>query len=219
MKLSVIMPVYNEENSVVEIIERVKAVSIPKEVVVVDDCSSDKTPLLLRTIADIKLFIHKQNQGKGAAIRTGVAHSSGDIILIQDADLEYDPSDYPRLVAPFNNQEVAAVYGSRFRGKGRFLLHSRLANLFLTFLTNALFSGRISDMETCYKLIRKELAIKLNLRSRRFEIEPEITAKLLRLHCRIVEVPIKYQARTQGKKISWRDGLIACWTLLKLYVS
>lgn len=219
MKLSVIMPIYNEENSVVEIIERVKAVPIQKEVVVVDDCSSDKTTILLRNITDIKLFIHKQNQGKGAAIRTGLAHSSGEIILIQDADLEYDPSDYPRLVAPFNNYKVAAVYGSRFRGKGKFLLHSRLANLFLTFLTNALFGGKITDMETCYKLIRKDLAIRLNLKSMRFEIEPEITAKLLRLHCPIVELPIKYQARTKGKKISWRDGVIACWTLLKVYVS
>ncbi|MEO0019462.1 MAG: glycosyltransferase family 2 protein [candidate division WOR-3 bacterium] len=217
--LSVIIPVYNEENSVLEIIEQVKSVPIQKEIVVVDDGSSDKTVTLLRDVTGIKLFIHNYNQGKGAAIRTALPHASGDIILIQDADLEYDPSDYPKLVAPFKDLKVIAVYGSRFKGKGRFLFLSRLANIFLTFITNALFGGKLTDMETCYKLIRKEAAVKLNLQAKRFEIEPEITAKLLRQHYRIVEVPIKYHGRSRGKKIGWRDGLIACWTLLKVYVS
>ncbi|MGQ9708077.1 MAG: glycosyltransferase family 2 protein [bacterium] len=219
MRLSVIIPVYNEEDTILEIIERVKAVPIPKEILVVDDCSSDRTPALLHSASGIKLFVHNHNQGKGAAIRTGLTYASGEIILIQDADLEYDPTDYPHLIAPFVNPKVMAVYGSRFKGKSNFLLHSRMANLFLTLLTNALFGGKISDMETGYKLIRRELITKLNLTGKRFEIEPEITAKILRHRLQVVEVPIKYRARSVGKKIDWRDGITACYTLLKIYAS
>jgi glycosyltransferase involved in cell wall biosynthesis len=213
------MPVYNEEDSVLEIIERVKAAPVPKEIIIVDDCSHDNTPALLRQVPDVKLFVHQVNQGKGAAIRTGLAHAAGEIILIQDADLEYDPADYPQLLAPFVNPKVAAVYGSRFKGKGNFLFLSRVANLFLTILTNALFGGKVTDMETGYKLIRRELIAKLNLGARGFEIEPEVTAKILRHRWRMVEVPIKYQARSAGKKIGWQDGLTAIYTLLKIYVS
>ncbi len=219
MLLSVIIPVYNEEKSVVDVIKMVQMVPIAKEIIVVDDCSTDNTPVMLRTVSNIKVLTKKKNQGKGAAIRTGLLAAKGDIVLIQDADFEYNPKDYLRLMAPFlNDNNVAAVYGSRFKGKGSFLFRSWLANIFLTFLTNALFGSKITDMETGYKAIRHEVFKQLNLSARRFDIEPEITAKLLRQGWRIVEVPISYHYRKEGKKIGWRDGVIACLTLLKWYV-
>lgn len=218
MKLSVLIPVYNEERSVAALVERVRAVPVPKEIVVVDDCSTDNTLAVLAAIPDIVVLRHPVNRGKGAAIRTALARATGDVVLIQDADLEYDPDDYPRLLAPFADPQVDAVFGSRFRGRGTFLLASRLANYLLTFLTDALFGGRITDMETCYKAVRRPLFARLNLRASRFEIEPEITARLLRLGARIVEVPIRYAARREGKKIGPRDGIAACCYLLRLYV-
>ena len=219
MTLSVVIPVYNEETSVTELVERVKAVPIDKEIITVDDHSSDGTLSVLSRIEGIRVLSHPVNRGKGAAVRTGLAHASGDVVVIQDADLEYSPDDYPALLAPFADPGVDAVYGSRFRGGGNFLLMSKLANYFLTFLTNALFGGRITDMETCYKLIRRPLFQGLGLCADRFEIEPEITAKLLRRHCRIAEVPIQYNARSAGKKIGPRDGVAACIALARLYVS
>lgn len=220
MRLSVLVPVYNEETSVTELVERVKAVPVEKEIITVDNHSSDNTLAVLNRISEIRVFSHPVNRGKGAAVRTGLAQATGDVVVIQDADLEYSPDDYPAMLKPFQDPKVDAVYGSRFRGGGNtFLLHSKLANYFLTFFTNALFGGRITDMETCYKLIRRHLFQSLNLAADRFEIEPEITAKLLRRHCRIVEVPIQYNARRAGKKIGPRDGVKACVALAKWYVS
>jgi len=219
LKLSVVIPVYNEETSVTELVERVKAVPVDKEIITVDDRSRDNTLAVLNRISGIRVLAHPVNRGKGSAVRTGLAHATGDVVVIQDADLEYSPNDYPSLLRPFRDPRVDAVYGSRFRGTGNsFLLHSKLANYFLTFLTNALFGGRITDMETCYKLIRRPLFQGLGLTADRFEIEPEITAKLLRRHCRIAEVPIQYNARRAGKKIGPRDGVAACVALLRWYV-
>ncbi|NPV13484.1 glycosyltransferase family 2 protein [candidate division WOR-3 bacterium] len=218
MLLSVIIPVFNEEESIVNLIEKVQRVPVAKEIIVVDDCSQDRTPELLRTIPDIRVLTHSRNQGKGAAIRTGLKYARGDVVIIQDADLEYDPADYPQLLVPFADKNVGAVFGSRFRGRGRFLLYSQLANILLTFFTNALFGGKITDMETCYKVIRRPLLQKLALVANQFDIEPEITAKLLRFRVRIAEVPIHYTARTKGKKIGWQDGVAAIKTLLRWYV-
>lgn len=216
--LSVIIPVFNEEASIIGLIERVRNVPLTKEIIIVDDCSQDLTPELLRTIPGIKLLTHSRNQGKGAAIRTGLKYAQGKFVIIQDADFEYDPNDYPRLIAPFADKSVGAVFGSRFRGRSKFLIPSLLANIFLTFLTNALYGSKITDMETCYKVIRRSLLQKLALVANRFEIEPEITAKLLRYRFRIVEVPIHYAARREGKKIGWRDGIAAIKALIKWYV-
>jgi len=218
MKLSVLIPVYNEEQSVARLVDVVKAVPVDKEIIVVNDHSHDRTAEILKGITGIRTFQHPVNRGKGAAIRTALAHAQGDVCIIQDADLEYDPNEYPSLLEPFDDPRVDAVYGSRFRGDSSFLFLSRLANYFLTFLTNSLFGGRVTDMETCYKAIRRELFQSLGLTADRFEIEPEITAKLLRRHCRIVEKPIRYRARTEGKKIGAKDGVMACWFLAKWYV-
>jgi glycosyltransferase involved in cell wall biosynthesis len=219
MTLSVLIPVYNEETSVAKLVERVKAVPVNKEIITIDDHSSDGTLAVLNRIPGITVISHPVNRGKGAAVRTGLAQAAGDVVVIQDADLEYDPDDYPALLRPFEDPRVDAVYGSRFRGGGSFLLMSKVANYFLTFLTNALFGGRITDMETCYKLIRRPLFQGLDLTADRFEIEPEITAKLLRRRCRIAEIPIHYNARTAGKKIGPRDGVAACVALARWYVS
>jgi len=193
-------------------------VPVDKEIIVVNDHSHDRTAEILKGITGIRTFQHPVNRGKGAAIRTALAHAQGDVCIIQDADLEYNPNEYPSLLEPFADPRVDAVYGSRFRGDSSFLFLSRLANYFLTFLTNSLFGGRVTDMETCYKAIRRELFQSLGLTADRFEIEPEITAKLLRRHCRIVEKPIRYRARTEGKKIGAKDGVMACWFLAKWYV-
>ncbi len=219
MLVSVIIPVYNEENSIQAIIKKVQSVPVHKEIIVVDDGSSDRTPQILYTISGIKLITHEKNKGKGAAIRTALKYANGDVIIIQDADLEYEPAEYLNLLAPFSEPQVSAVYGSRFRGKGEFILSSRIANIFLTFLTDALFGGKITDMETCYKVLRKNVFQTISLKANRFDIEPEITAKLLRYRYKVVEVPIHYTGRTAGKKIDWRDGIAACYTLIKWYVS
>ncbi|MFO7638753.1 MAG: glycosyltransferase family 2 protein [bacterium] len=221
VKLSVIIPVYNEAGSVAELVARVRAVPVEKELIIVNDHSTDGTGEVLARLPGVRVFDHDTNRGKGAAIRTGLARAIGEVVVIQDADLEYDPGDYPRLLAPFADPAVQAVYGSRFRRDGppnRFLPLSLLANRFLTLLTNALFGGRVSDMETCYKVIRRPLFQSLDLTADRFEIEPEITAKLMRRRVRIREVPVRYRARTEGKKIGPKDGIMACYYLLKWYV-
>jgi glycosyltransferase involved in cell wall biosynthesis len=215
MKLSVIIPVYNESESIEQLLNTVHAVPIEKEIVVVDDFSEDGTREKLKNIDSITLVLHAYNQGKGSAIRSGIKKATGDIIVIQDADLEYDPFDYPKLLANFSNDKVGAVFGSRFKGNSNFLFLSKLANYFLTTLTNILYSGHLSDMETCYKMVRREIILSLNLTARRFEIEPEITAKLLRKKIKIVEVPIDYHARTQGKKIGAHDAIVAIKELFK----
>jgi glycosyltransferase involved in cell wall biosynthesis len=220
VRLSVIVPVYNESETVLTVLERVRQVPVVSEIVVVDDCSTDGTRDLLRTLAwpGLHVVYHPVNRGKGAAIQTALAHVTGDWVIIQDADLEYDPADYPRLLAPVQQGRAQVVYGSRFLGRPRRMRFSQwLGNRFLTLLTNLLYGTSLTDMETCYKLMPTQVLRQLNLQARRFDVEPEITAKLLRRGYRILEVPISYAARDAeaGKKISWLDGLPAVLTLLK----
>ncbi|MEO0116166.1 MAG: glycosyltransferase family 2 protein [candidate division WOR-3 bacterium] len=216
MKLSVIIPVYNEKDTLEKIVSLVEKVPIEKEIILVDDFSQDGTREILKRWEkerNYKILYHEKNLGKGSAIRTGISQAEGELIIIQDADLEYNPFDYLKMIKLFSSPEVKAVYGSRFKGKGRFLLRSKLANLFLSFLTSLLFNKRITDMETCYKMIRREIIQNLKLEAKRFEIEPEITAKLLKKGIKIYEIPISYSGREKGKKIKAKDGLIALWNL------
>lgn len=213
-KLSVIVPVYNERATVAEAVRRIRAVDLPleREIIVVDDGSTDGTGDILPTLQDSKLRVvsHRENRGKTAAIRTGLAHASGDFVLIQDADLEYDPGDWPKLLAPVLEGRARVVYGSRFIGRRRSMLFwSSVGNRLLCLLTNLLYRSRLTDVETCYKLFDRRVLDGITLRSERFGFEPEVTAKLLRAGERIHEVPISYVGRTrrEGKKISWRDGL------------
>ena len=224
MKLSIVMPVYNECATVREILDQVRAVEMPgveKEILVVDDGSTDGSVEILRQElekGDVQVFFHERNRGKGSAVRTGIGHATGDLILIQDADLEYDPRDYPTLIRPIVEGRVAVVYGSRFLGPRKAMLFwHMIGNKLLTLTTNVLFNAILSDMETCYKCFRADVVKEMPLRSRRFEFEPEITAKVLKRGHRIFEVPISYYGREfhEGKKISWRDAPIAFWTLIK----
>ena len=221
MKLSVIMPVYNEVATVAEIVRRVAAVQLPKELIIVDDGSTDGTRELLRQIPPevATVLFHERNLGKGAAIRTALEHVTGEIVIIQDADLEYDPNDYPALVRPIVEGTAQVVYGSRVLKGDNPYSHLRfyLGGRFLTFIANLLYGIRITDEPTCYKLFRRELLKELNLRCQGFEFCPEVTAKVARRGIPIYEVPIRYSPRTlnQGKKISWKDGLYAIWILLK----
>lgn len=221
-KLSVIVPVFDERNTVVEIVRRMRAVDLPVdlEIVIVDDGSTDGTRDVLRQLADstVRVIVHEANRGKGAAIRSGLAQVTGDLVLIQDADLEYDPEDWPKLLAPILRGKARVVYGSRFTGERRNMLFLHwVGNRFLSLVTNVLYNTTLSDMETCYKLFDRSLLDGITLRAQRFEFEPEVTAKLLRRGIRIYEVPISYTGREfdEGKKITWRDGFIALWTLVK----
>jgi glycosyltransferase involved in cell wall biosynthesis len=220
VKLSVIIPAYNEKTTILEVIDRVRRVSLDLDVIVVDDGSTDGTrERLARTRwPDVRVINHETNGGKGSAIRTGVQHAIGDYVIIQDADLEYDPSEYQILLEPILAGRADVVYGSRFRGKlKRMSPVQRVGNRFLTIVTNVLYGVSLSDMETCYKVIPTAVIRKLDLKSRGFEFEPEITAKLLRRGLKIVEVPITYVARdaSEGKKIDWRHGFPALKTLIK----
>lgn len=235
MLLSIVMPVYNEEQFLDEIVRQVQAVDLgdlERELIMVDDCSQDGTGPILAKLEGttgnhpsakpfdrpIQVFRHQVNQGKGAALRTGFAHTGGELILIQDADLEYDPEDYPKLLAPVKKGKAEVVYGSRFTGERRnMFFHHWLGNKFLTLLTNILFNTTLSDMETCYKLFTREALSGLVIKSDRFNFEPEITAKILKKGIRIYEVPISYTGREfdEGKKITWRDGFVALWALVK----
>jgi glycosyltransferase involved in cell wall biosynthesis len=223
-KLSVIVPVYNERNTVVEVVRRMRAVELPdgieREIIVIDDGSNDGTRDVLRQLGDstVRVLVHEANRGKGASVRTGLALATGDYVLIQDADLEYDPDDWPRLIAPVIRGRARVVYGSRFTGERRnMLLLHWIGNRMLSLVTNVLFNSTLSDMETCYKLVDRSLLNDLALRSDHFDIEPEITAKILKRGIRIYEVPISYMGREfdEGKKITWRDGFAALWTLVK----
>jgi glycosyltransferase involved in cell wall biosynthesis len=223
-KLSVIVPVYNERTTLVEVLRRMRAVELPdgidREIIIVDDGSTDGTREVLRQLGDstVRVLLHEGNRGKGAAVRTGIAVASGDYILIQDADLEYDPEDWPRMIAPVQRGRARVVYGSRFTGERRNMLFLHwVGNRMLSLVTNVLYNTTLSDMETCYKLVDRSLMADLELRSDRFDIEPEITAKILKRGVRIYEVPISYTGREfdEGKKITWRDGFAALWTLVK----
>jgi glycosyltransferase involved in cell wall biosynthesis len=221
--LSIIIPVYNEESTVSEVIEKVSAISLPleKEIIVVDDGSSDGTSALLaiheKNLA--KLYSSPVNVGKGAAIRIGLSFAKGDIILLQDADLETNPNEYLQLLQPILDGKTSVVYGSRFlkKNNNKVPFFRRLANFALTFTTNILFRTRLTDMETAYKVFTKSVADKLTLRANRFDIEPEITARICQAGYKIAEVPISYSPRTvsEGKKINWRDGVRAILMLIK----
>jgi glycosyltransferase involved in cell wall biosynthesis len=220
--LSVVVPVFNERNTVAEIIRRMRAVDLPLrlEVVIVNDGSSDGSDKVLAALQDstVRVINHPKNKGKGAAVRTGIEASKGDLVLVQDADLEYDPDDWPNLLAPILKGKARVVYGSRFTGERKNMLLSHwIGNRFLTLVTNVLYSSTLSDMETCYKLFDRRILEGITIESERFEFEPEITAKVLKQGERIYEVPISYAGReiTEGKKITWRDGFGALRTLVK----
>lgn len=221
--LSVVMPVYNEARTIVAVIERVlqAPVDLAKEIIVVDDASTDGTRQLLQNMSsgEIRLVLHEVNQGKGAAIRTGVAQATGDIVLIQDADLEYDPRDYPLLLEPILEGHADVVFGNRFHGGPHRVLYfwHYAANRFLTLLTNLLTGLNVTDMEVGYKVFRRDVLRRLTLTSDRFGFEPEVTVKVAKLGCRVYEVPIRYYGRTyqEGKKITWRDGVAALFHLLR----
>jgi glycosyltransferase involved in cell wall biosynthesis len=221
-KLSVIVPVYNERNTVVEILRRMRAVDLPidREFVVVDDGSSDGTRAVLTQLGDstVKIVTHPRNRGKGAAIRTALEHVTGDLVLIQDADLEYDPDDWSKLLAPVLKGRAVVVYGSRFTGEHRNMLFLHWAgNRALSLVTNLLYNTTLSDMETCYKLFDRTVLERITLKSEKFDFEPEVTAKVLRPGVRIYELPISYAGREfeEGKKITWRDGFAALTALVK----
>jgi len=223
-KLSVVVPVYNERNTLVEVLRRMRAVELPdgveREIIVVDDGSTDGTRDVLRQLGDstVRIVMHDTNRGKGAALRTAFAHATGEYVLVQDADLEYDPEDWPKLLNPVLRGRARVVYGSRFTGERRnMLLLHWIGNRFLSMTTNVLFNTTLSDMETCYKLIDRNLINEMNLQSNRFDIEAEMSAKILKRGVRIYEVPISYSGREfdEGKKITWRDGISALYTLIK----
>jgi glycosyltransferase involved in cell wall biosynthesis len=222
MKLSVIIPIYNEKKTLQEIIDRVLATKLANEIILVDDFSTDGTRDLLAALDGlhgIRVLLHAKNLGKGAAVRTGLVAARGDVILIQDADLEYDPRDYPTLLKPIQEGLADIVYGSRFMGGPRrvTMFWHMLANKLLTFATNLLYDTILSDMETGYKVFRREVLDGITLRTKRFDFEPEFTAKVLKRHYRIFEVPITFNPRdySEGKKIKLKDAFIALWTLVK----
>jgi glycosyltransferase involved in cell wall biosynthesis len=223
MKLSVVIPVYNERRTLISLVDRVQGVAVDKEIILVDDCSTDGTTELLRSTAfpsNVRVLFHEVNQGKGAALRTGFAAANGDIVIVQDADLEYDPHEYPRLIAPIIDGRADVVYGSRFNGgechRVLYFWHS-LGNAFLTLCSNAMTNLNLTDMETCYKVFRREVLDQITIEEDRFGFEPEITAKIAKCGARLYEVGISYDGRTyaEGKKISWKDGVRALYCIVK----
>ena len=223
MKLSIIIPCYNEESTIEELVGQVKASPYEKELLIIDDGSTDDTRAILAELEkdpDIRVFLQPENKGKGAALRRGFEEATGDVVIVQDADLEYDPRDYPKLLQPIEDGRADVVYGSRFQGgPGRVLYYKHmLGNQFLTFLSNMLTDLNLTDMETCYKAFKREVIQNLVLESNRFGFEPEVTAKISRMRDVVIyEVPISYNGRTydEGKKITWKDGAAALWHIVK----
>jgi glycosyltransferase involved in cell wall biosynthesis len=222
MKVSVIMPVYNEESTIEEILRRVKAVEVATEILVIDDGSTDGTRDILEKMNDdeqLRVILHDRNRGKGAAVRTGFQNATGDVFLIQDADLEYDPRDIPSLLRPIEEDIADVVYGSRFLGGPRrsVMFWHMVANRMLTFMTNLLYNTILSDMETGYKVFKREIVDGMQIHANSFNFEPEFTAKILKKKVRVYEVPISFNPRDydEGKKIGMRDAFQAVWTLLK----
>ena len=223
MILSVVIPVYNEASTITRLIERVRAVDIPTEIIIVDDCSTDGTGDVLRSLPeapDLVRKYHPVNRGKGAALRTGFAAATGDVVVVQDADLEYDPSEFHKLLVPILDGRADVVYGSRFAGgechRVLYFWHS-VGNRFLTLMSNAFTNLNLTDMETCYKMFRREVIQAITVEEDRFGFEPEVTAKIAKQRCRVYEVGISYSGRTydEGKKIGWRDGFRAIWCIVK----
>ena len=231
MKLSVLVPVYNEERTLEELVRRVRAVQLPKEIILVDDGSKDRSREILARLKEqndrandplnqMKVFLQPENQGKGAALKTAISHVTGDVVIVQDADLEYDPKDYPSLLEPIQDGSADVVYGTRFAGGGAhrvmFFWHS-LGNRTLTLLSNMLTNLNLSDMEVGYKVFRAEALKGIELKSNRFGFEPEITVKLAKKGYRFYEVPISYHGRTyeEGKKITWKDGIAALYYMIR----
>jgi glycosyltransferase involved in cell wall biosynthesis len=223
-KLSVVIPCYNEERWIRELVRRVRAVPIPKEIIIVDDCSKDGTRAILRELdgGDVRVVYQEKNQGKGAALRTGFANATGDVVIVQDADLEYDPAEYPRLIQPILENRADVVYGSRFIGETHRVLYfwHSVCNKMLTLLSNMFTNLNLTDMETCYKVFRREVLQGIKLRSNRFGFEPEITAKIARKRkpaWRVYEVPISYSGRTyeEGKKIGLKDAFSAFFSIIR----
>ena len=222
MNLSIVIPVYNEKNTIKEIIRRVRATPFDKEIIIVDDFSDDGTRELLRDMeqeTDLKIFYHTINLGKGASLRTGFKSVTGDVVIVQDADLEYDPSEYENLIKPIRENKADVVYGSRFMGGPRRVLYfwHTVGNRLLTLFSNMMTNMNLTDMETCYKVFRREVIQKISIKSNRFGVEPEITAKISRLGVRLYEIPISYDGRkySEGKKIGWKDGITAFYTIIK----
>lgn len=231
MKLSVIIPIYNEKKTVLQLIDKVEKVDlgkVSKELILVDDFSTDGTREILKQLKkskNRKLILHKKNGGKGTATRTGLKHVTGDIIIVQDADLEYNPEEYKKLIQPILKGKTKVVYGSRFlkkgtikKKKGKLPIPTHyIGNRFLSLMTQLLYFRKITDMETCYKMFRKEVLEGINLKAKRFEFEPEITAKIIKKGYRIIEIPITYNSRdfSEGKKIDWKDGIKALLWLLR----
>lgn len=224
MKLSIVMPVYNEEKTLEEIVRRVQATPYDKEIILVDDCSRDRTPEIMQKIAgeqnNVRVFRHEVNQGKGGALATGFSKVTGDVVLIQDADLEYDPSDYAALLRPILEGKADVVFGSRFLGGAYARVHlfyHYIGNRMLTLASNCFTNLNLTDMETCYKVFRREVADRLQIRSRTFAVEPEITAKVAKMRVRVYEVPISYAGRdySEGKKIGLKDAFIALFAIVR----
>jgi glycosyltransferase involved in cell wall biosynthesis len=224
MKLSVVIPVYNEEATLEELVARVQAAPYEKELILVNDCSKDSTPTIMAGLEkkydNVRCFHHEVNKGKGGALATGFSKVSGDVVIIQDADLEYDPADYPILMRPIEDGKADVVFGSRFLG-GRYvrvhLFWHYLGNRFLTLVSNCFTNLNLTDMETCYKVFKRPIADKLDIQSRTFAVEPELTAKVARQRARVYEVPISYAGRdySEGKKIGPKDAVIAIWAIVR----
>ena len=224
MKLSVVIPIYNEEATLEELVAAVQATPYEKELILVNDCSSDRSPEIMAELArrhdNVRCFHHEVNRGKGAALATGFQEVQGDVVLIQDADLEYDPADYPILLRPIEDGKADVVYGSRFLGGPYVRVHlfwHYVGNRMLTLMSNCFTNLNLTDMETCYKVFKREVAQKLNIKSKSFAVEPEMTAKIAKMRCRVYEVPISYSGRdySEGKKIGPKDAIIAFWAIVR----